>query len=380
MVVSEQISKPKQEHEYYMRDLMEQDAEDIAEIFKIVYDGNYPLKEYEDPDWIRAQVNNPNIIWKVCNDSNGRPVGCGVMLLNIEHRRIYGGRTVLLPELQDKGVMKKVGMDSIVQVMKDTRDKIRLWLGQSRTEPDNIAMQRTLEKMDFRPVALMVDMDTGLGERESEIVQTLIFQETFATRRKNVAIIPEVVPFYEASRKQYLKMGREYTMVANPTISPKRCNLTYSYKIGKYRNTFEVMNTVAGLSATENPYTASLEIDTYTMGHPELLSLFLDELLTFCEAKAINFIEASVSAYEPEEQQVFLDKGFKIAGYFPAYDELDGKAEDRIIMMRFPERLTTKGFEFTKKSWKVAKTMLDHLGLQGELKMSKRGNYQFFIK
>ena len=47
------------------------------------------------------------------------------MLLNIEHRRIYGGRTVLLPELQDKGVMKKVGMDSIVQVMKDTRDKIQ---------------------------------------------------------------------------------------------------------------------------------------------------------------------------------------------------------------------------------------------------------------
>ncbi|NHI93767.1 MAG: N-acetyltransferase [Candidatus Lokiarchaeota archaeon] len=380
MVLSEEITHPNETFKYHMRDLQEQDAEEMAHIFTIVYAGQYPLKEYEDPDWIRQQVNNPNIIWKVCADSNERPVGCGVMLLNAKHGRIYGGRTVLLPELQDKGVMNKIGMKCMMEVMMETKDRVRMWFGQSRTEPDNIAMQRALEKAGFRPIALMVDMDTGTGDRESELVQTLIWNETFTNRRTDVKLVPEVKSFYEISRKQYVKMGKEYDIIDVPKIERKDCDLTFTFTPGKYYHTFTITNTVASISTTINPFTESLTIDEFTQGHPDVLYFLLEELLMFCAKRNIKFIEACISAYEPEEQRLFLDHGFKIAGYFPAHDLVAGKGEDRIIMVKIPDQIMTTGFEFTKTSWKVAKIILNHLGLQGGIDISERGNVQFFVK
>ena len=377
MVISQEIVEIKSQFEYHMRDLQESDAEELAKIFKIVYNGQYPLKEYENPDWIKKQVDNPNVIWKVCADESGRPVGCGVMLLDPIHGRLYGGRTVLLPELQGKGIMNKIGMEPIKQVMNDYRDKIRIFYGQSRTEPNNIAMQRTLEKLDFRPLALMVDMDTGLGDRESEVVQALLFQSAYH-RKKDVKIIPDVEPFYNVSRKQFPRIGKDYEVVEPASIDKKECNLSFYYKEGKFRDVFEIENTIAAVSAEINRYTNSLEITKYTKGHPELLALFLEEIIKFCDKKGILFIEAYASAYDPSEQQAFLDAGFKIAGYFPSYEVVDGVGEDRVVMLRSPASILTTGFEFTKKCWKVAKEVINHLNMKGEVKTTDRGNFQFY--
>ena len=365
---------------YYMRDLKEEDAEELTKIFKAVYNGQYPLKEYEDPEWVKKRVDDPNFYWKVCaQKDDDKAVGCGVMILNPQDGRLYGGRSVLEPAIQGQGIMNKIGLDSIKITINELRDRIRIFMGQSRTEPENIAMQRSLEKLGFKPLALMIDFDTGLGERESEIVQALFFSKVY-NRRKDVKIIPSIEPFYNVSRRQFPRIGKDYEVVNPNSVMGKHCNLTYGTKLNKYRDNFEIENTVAHIRAEINSFSNSMEILEYTHGHPDLLKVFLKEIIKLCEIRNLKFVEAYVSAYEPKDQQVFLDAGFKIAGYFPSYEVVDGIGEDRIIMVKSPDTIITKGFEFTKRCWKVAEQVLEHMNITGEVKISQRGNYQFYPK
>ncbi len=380
MVLSQETIIHEPAFPYHMRDLKESDAEEIAEIFKIVYNGQYPLKQYEDPDWIRERVNDPSFLWKVCAEvDTERPVGCGVMILDHEHGRLYGGRTVLLPELQGKGIMNKIGMEPIKQVLTENKDALRIFYGESRTEPENIAMQRTLEALGFKPLGLLIDFDTGEGERESEIIQAYLFPNAY-NRRKDVKIIPQIEPFYNVARRQFPRIGKEYEIIEAKKVEKAHCNLTYLIKPQYHWEQFEIHNKVARISTEVNTYTNSLEILDYTRGHPEILKVFLEDIITFCNEREIFFIEAHASAYDPEEQQVFLDAGFKIAGYFPSYKVVDGIGEDGIIMIRYPDQIITKGFEFTKRCWKVAEIVLNYLNIEGEIKISERGNFQFYLK
>ncbi|MHA1797674.1 MAG: GNAT family N-acetyltransferase [Candidatus Helarchaeota archaeon] len=380
MVISNNGIEKNLDSEYSMRELKASDAVELARIYSAVYKGNYPVKEFEDPEWIKNQVDNHNIIWKVCANSRDKPVGCGVMLLDSEQGRLFAVATLLSPELQGMGIMKRIGDECIQGVINELGDKLRIFYGEARTILNGIAMQRTMEKLGFRPCGLMPDMDTGLEKRESEILLVMLFRSAYLTRRKDVKILPEIAPFYEIARKSFPKIGRNFEIIdvnSSPKISYK---MHWYYKPGKYADEFYIENNDANLRASINNHAESLEVIQYTPNYPEFLKVFLHDCLMICKTKKIKFVKAYASAYEPEEQRVFLDMGFKPAGYFPAYEMVNENGEDRILMIKNLDKIMTKGFEFTSRFWKTASKILQLMRIEGNVIKTKQGNFQFYPK
>ena len=65
------------------------DAKEITEIYKELYDGTYPYKEMEDVEEVRKMILDPHVKWIVYQDPNYNIAGCITFVLDFENRRGY---------------------------------------------------------------------------------------------------------------------------------------------------------------------------------------------------------------------------------------------------------------------------------------------------
>jgi hypothetical protein len=173
-------------------------------------------------------------------------------------------------------------------------------------------------------------------------------------------------------------MGKSHEIVGMVPVLAKRCNSEFTYREGRHVHDLYIKNNEASLKASYNHHSDSVELLEHGCGNAQTMTYLLQELIRFCELKGVKFVEAHVSAYKPEEQRAFLDAGFKPVGYFPAEVMVGGQREDRVIMARFPDKLCTKAFEFTKKCWRTASVIFDLLGIHGTAEKTDRGNVRFY--
>ncbi|MHA1377993.1 MAG: GNAT family N-acetyltransferase [Candidatus Helarchaeota archaeon] len=360
------------------RNLRKEDAEKVVELFNVIYNGNYPLQEYLDIDWIKSQVNNPNRYFKVFEDSENNFLGCGVIDFDPDNGILYGGRTVIYPEYQGKGILGGVGMETTRQIMRELNGKVKIFYGTSRMVPGDTGMQRTLEKIGFKPVAFLPDLDIGVGVRESEIFQALIFSYAFKKRRRNPRLLPEFKNVINAVQKQYRQIKDYIFEAVEEIVEPNNKLMVGIFEdIHDYYIYITISCGPNRIKIEINPKSKSAEIQEYNCHDESKFLLILKKLVKKMNERNIKFLEAHVSAYLPKHQKIFLQAGFKATGYIPVFDTVEDEYEDRLLMVWTPGKLLTPCLEFTPKSWDFVKHFIQDIGLNGTTKEVARGHIQY---
>ncbi|MHA1301226.1 MAG: GNAT family N-acetyltransferase [Candidatus Helarchaeota archaeon] len=360
------------------RNLREDDAEKIVKLFNIIYNGNYPLQEYLDVDWIKSQVGNPNRYFKVFEDDEHNFLGCGVIDFDPDNGILYGGRTVIYPEFQGKGILGSCGMATTRQIMQELNGKVKIFYGTSRMVPGDTGMQRTLEKIGFRPIAFLPDLDTGVGERESEIFQALIFSHAFKKRRKNPVLLTEFKSIVTAVRKQYRQVRDcTFTEVADIPEPKKKIIIGTFEDVHEYYVYLTLSCCKDKISIKINPKSESAEVLEYQCYNKPIFLVILKKLISKLKCRNIKYLEVYVSAYEPEVQKVFLQAGLKATGYIPVFGTVGDVYEDRVLMVWIPGKILTKNLEFTPRSWEFINHFIHELGIKGITQEVARGHIQF---
>ncbi len=369
---------------YVCRDLREDDAEHIVRIYNRIYDGNYPLEEYLDPKWIKTQVDNPNKFFKVFEDEEQKVFGCGVLDFDPDRGTLYALATAIDPNYQGRGAMSGIGMTTLHQIMKELQGRVKILYGTARMVPGDAKMQRLMEKNGFKPIGFLPDLDTGVGARESEIYEALIFSHAFKKRRKNPIILPEIVNVLKAVQKQYRQV-KEYTIAEVDEIPiPKN-----GIKIGTFEDIHEYYIYIT-LSCGQNhikieiiPKAESAEIVEYNCENPEIFGALLLKIVKKVKDKNIKYLGGYINAYEPTHQKIFLQAGFKPTGYIPILDTVGERYEDRVLMVWIPGwgngGMISKRVEFSSKSWSLVQHFIDDLGLKGVPEVMDYGQVRYFM-
>ena len=66
-----------------------EDAKEITEIYRSLYNGTYPYKEMEDVDEVRAMIESPDCEWVLFKDKYNRTVGCFTFVLDFSDKKGY---------------------------------------------------------------------------------------------------------------------------------------------------------------------------------------------------------------------------------------------------------------------------------------------------
>lgn len=84
-----------------------EDAGEIAELYKEVYKGNYPIAEYLDPKYIESILKGKKDIWYIAI-SEKKCIGSAVGTLDLKNKSVEFGRGAIIKDFQKRGIGKKL--------------------------------------------------------------------------------------------------------------------------------------------------------------------------------------------------------------------------------------------------------------------------------
>ena len=81
----------------------------------------------------------------------------------------------------------------------------------------------------------------------------------------------------------------------------------------------------------------NLEKTKYHVNSPEELFVYLEEFLKVIKENRVRYSEVFVSAFSPEDQQLFYEFGFRARGYVPcwSYRKENKSFEDYVVFNYF---------------------------------------------
>ncbi|MFX1295424.1 MAG: GNAT family N-acetyltransferase [Promethearchaeota archaeon] len=317
---------------------------------------NYPYPEALDPEWIRECIRNEDIAWKVVTDViTGHIIGSGTVILDRKNKRGYVRGVMIDPDYQGYGLSSHFLVNAYTEFMRKYRNVIKIFWTENRTA--HFKSQKISENSGMRPVGLLPYKDLFLKKRESDVIYVIYAMNPLKNRRKNLRLIPEILPIFTVIGRQFRLDLPE--IVVTPEIKTNRCNIKqniYSDKYNYHHATF--MASGQKLKFMINPRTGTAEKVQYS---PDIDSITLKTLLKWVLIYLqhnLFYMECYASAYRPEHQRVFIDLGFQPTGYIPSWNVVDGKREDIIIMTWIKEMPKFTSMQLTKRAAKIAKLFL----------------------
>jgi len=79
-----------------------EDAEEIVDIYRELYEGSYPYREMEDVDEIRKMISDPTIQWIIFQDPSLNIAGCITFVFDFLNKRGYIRGFMLRKQYQGK--------------------------------------------------------------------------------------------------------------------------------------------------------------------------------------------------------------------------------------------------------------------------------------
>lgn len=362
--------------------LKEEFIELVPKLLDLVYKGDYPYKNFYDPDWLRSQISDPHVYFRVFWDrENKQLIGFTYHFYNPVTKGLYLGSTVVHPAYQSLGVLTRINPNWMAEILGTFKPNF-LW-GEIRA--CDCRMQKFLESMGFKPVVFLLDFDTGMGERESEIVMVRYLKDgemaeevktlpevkplanyvlrNFGIKRKFVYITPdaELVDsifkfpqdfqfqthyFPKWDGKLELKLNADN--VLRVQVNEKNAKKLISVVMGKSRVRIEVND----MASSARILCSGLEIGPQG-------KILLNWLDLWLRLNKLLYIDAFVSSTEPFVQSWFLQNKWICSGYFPLFfpNVLTSKPEDAVVF-RFPTVIRTRQLALTEKSLELCKMIV----------------------
>ena len=165
-----------------LRELKEEDAEDLYEIFSseevMRYYGMYPVEEIESvKEMIRnfhsGFMNNRSIRWGIVEKLSSKVVGtCGFHCINERHLRTEIGY-----ELSEKYWHKGYMQEALKEIIGYGFDKLKFMRIEGLIYPDNKSSRKSLEKLGFREEGLLREYMNFRDERTDLLIFSLLKRE-----------------------------------------------------------------------------------------------------------------------------------------------------------------------------------------------------------
>ena len=335
-----------------IRRAVQQDVEQICDIFRDTYGRDYAYPQYYDVDYLTRMVYHDDTVLLVAEDPETRRLlGTASVLLDFgAYADLVGefGRLAVRPEARGHGVGRKL-MEGRLKRVKD-----RLHVGLSEPRVVHPFSQRITVKQGFAPVGFL-PLQLKFKRRESVALCARYFGSAIELRQSHPRIIPEVCPLAAMALENCQipcdsivdEAAPAYPLIEDFTVDElttegyasllriqrgrvaKReifgpLRLHYGmFKLRSKHSTYLVARRdgkVAGaIGFTVDNVENNVRIFELISSGSRPIRYLLEELMRRCRgAWGIEYVEADVSAYAPRMQRTLLELGFLPAAYIPA--------------------------------------------------------------
>ncbi len=116
----------------------EEDAEEITNIFKEVYENTYPYKRMEDISEVRSMIRSPNYYWIIFRFKPNKVIGCIGLHLDFEKKigNFFG--FAFRKNYQHKADISTASIACVVAPMYKFKDQILIWFAEIRSSFSSI--------------------------------------------------------------------------------------------------------------------------------------------------------------------------------------------------------------------------------------------------
>ncbi|MHA1239357.1 MAG: hypothetical protein ACTSQU_01065 [Promethearchaeota archaeon] len=320
-----------------------EDAVEISNICKEVYDNKYPYKEIEDPKEVKEMIESPEnhfILFKIGEDV----VGCFRCQLDFENHKGYTGGFMVRKEYQGIIDVTKSIIGSYMWMWNTYKDEILMWYCENRTA--HAASQYITSVCGINTVAFFPNKDIFFDKVESDVMG-VVFREK-ALNEYRGSHTPQLI---RNALDSFLHCDNIYRLGGFNLVCPD-IQLNYDKievlqksfrkdvikdKYGYQYNQFFITGTKSYFSFLHTPCIQNLEKTKYHVDSLEELFVYLEEFLKVIKENSIRYSEAFVSALKPEHQQLFYEFGFRVRGYVPcwSFKNKDKSFEDYVVFNYF---------------------------------------------
>ncbi|MFW9873824.1 MAG: DUF998 domain-containing protein [Candidatus Thorarchaeota archaeon] len=320
------------------------DAEELVEIYKELYNGTYPYKEMEDVNAVRKMIQSPNIQWIIYQDPSFQIAGCITFVLDYGNKRGYIRGFMLKKKYQGYIDITKAMIGSMIGMIHKYKDKIYVWYVENRTAHSK--SQYSMWVCGIAPIGFYPNKDVFLGKVESDLMQILYDSRVLKKYRSSQipVIIPQVEACYLYSDDRY-HLGRYQLQNSNELLDDFKITeikekLSKSFvkdKFGYETIRFGIQGTDSYFEFLYSPRVQNFEKTKYHVNSLEELYVFIQEFIKYGYEMEIRYCEVFISAYKPEHQKLFLEAGLFPRGYIPSWDynKKEDVFEDKILFNWF---------------------------------------------
>lgn len=177
-----------------IREIREEDIEQVIQLFRANYGDDYAIPEFYDPQWVKRGIYSDHIIWLVVEEGNAI-VASGAAILDFgdyNDQIAEIGRLVVDPGTSGRGLGRTL-LNALVDA---SDDRVEFAFGEARTthnKTQKIFDHAGLVPLGFLPMAYM------MAWRESWVLSGQLFGNGRTLRQVGAAqLIPEVVPLAQA--------------------------------------------------------------------------------------------------------------------------------------------------------------------------------------
>ena len=303
------------------------DASEIIQIYKELYDGTYPYKEMEDEDEVRNMIKDPNVQWVLYQDPKYNIAGCITFVLDFTNRRGYIRGFMLKKKYQGYIDITKAMIGSMLAMLHKYKDIIYTWYVENRTA--HAKSQYSMWVCGIAPIGIYPNKDIFLGKVESDLLQILYDERALKKYRCKITpkLISHIDTCFEYSNERY-KLG-SYTRI-DPIIKLNKMKLSklrkklekkvICDKFGYETITLTLKGSNSFFTFLYTPQVQNFEKTEYQVENLEELYVFTQAFLQCKEELNVRYCELFISAYGPEHQQIFYDVGFRPRGYVPSWE------------------------------------------------------------
>jgi len=325
------------------------DAEEIWQLYHRVYQGNYSLPIVN----LRANrdeaLKDPNCLWIVVEDDQGRLVSSVIYLTDPaqRHAKVFAAATDTA--WRRSGFAEATIRRGTQLLMLDEPRICDVIYATTRTR--TMGPDALLTKLGFVSLGIFPNVHRTTA-METHGLKALFHPGAFGEDRKVPQLIPEVAPFYDIVRRSYglgpakivpiadkLKLRVERGELVAEAFSRCRANgqlLTDFFPFHEPTHLFmadhgQVKAFVNHDGKDGHGVLVGLQVDRAETQH---LTHVFDMVFETGRSVGIDYMEALISAYKPTHQRAALSAQFLPCGYFPAMEQGRSGREDYLVFAR----------------------------------------------
>ncbi|MBA7652069.1 hypothetical protein ES703_59898 [subsurface metagenome] len=319
------------------------DAKIIASICKEVYNGTYPYKEIEDERMVKKMIESPDnhfILFEI----DGEVAGCFRCALDFENKKGYSGGFMIKKKYQRILDVTKSIIGSYAWMWKTYQKEILMWYCENRTA--HAASQYITSVCGINTVAFFPNKDVFYNQIESDVMGVIYHEKTLKKyrERKTPVLIENALDSFLHCDNLY-KLGNfqlaspdldlDYNKIFELQKAFRKDLITDKYGYGY--NQFFIRGTKSYFTFLHTSQIQNFEKTKYRVESLEELYVYLEEFLKSMKINKIRYCEAFISAFRPEDQQLFYEFGFRARGYVPCwnYNKTENKFEDYVVFNYF---------------------------------------------